>query len=326
MSYILKRFVLYFLAFCVSLILNFLLPRLMPGDPVGTMFARFKGRLSPEAMDALKQSLGFSGDSLLDQFWAYLHSLSQGDLGLSVAYFPTPVTEVIATGLWWTLWLAGLSVLISFIIGTSLGILIAWRRGSWLDQSLPPLFAFLGAFPYFWLAMLLLWVFGFQLDWFPLRHAYGDDLEPSWSWLFISDMFRHAALPALSIILATLGGWMLSMRNTMITVLGEDYISLAQAKGLSSKQVMLRYAARNAILPNLTAFGMAIGFVVSGSLLTEIVFSYPGQGYLLVQAVRAQDYPLMQGLFLTITTSVLCANCLLDLLYVLLDPRTRSSS
>ena len=131
---------------------------------------------------------------------------------------------------------------------------------------------------------------------------------------------------ALSIVLATLGGWMLSMRNTMISVLGEDYITLAQAKGLSSRQVMLRYAARNAILPNLTSFGMAIGFVVSGSLLTEIVFSYPGQGYLLVQAVRAQDYPLMQGLFLTITVSVLGANCLLDLLYVLLDPRTRSSS
>ncbi len=326
MAFVFKRLALYLIALVVSLILNFLLPRMMPGDPVGTMFARFRGRLSPEAMDALQQSLGFTGESLLDQFWSYLSALSSGDLGLSVAHFPTPVTEVISAGLWWTLWLAGISVLISFTLGTALGIFIAWRRGGVLDQTLPPLFALLGAFPYFWLAMLLLWVFGFQLGWFPLRHAYGDDLEPGWTWLFISDMFRHAALPALSIVLATLGGWMLSMRNTMISVLGEDYITLAQAKGLSSRQVMLRYAARNAILPNLTGFGMAIGFVVSGSLLTEIVFSYPGQGYLLVQAVRAQDYPLMQGLFLTITLSVLFANWLLDILYAVLDPRTRRST
>lgn len=326
MRYALKRFTLYLFAFATSLILNFLLPRLMPGDPVGTMFARFRGRLSPEALDALKQSLGFSEVGLFEQFCAYLSALMRGDLGLSVAYFPAPVSEVMMSGLWWTLWLAGLSVIFSFVIGTALGILIAWRRGGILDQTLPPALALLGAFPYFWLAMLLLWVFGFQLAWFPLRHAYGDDLNPEWSWLFISDMFRHAALPALSIIIATLGGWMLSMRNTMISVLGEDYITLAQAEGLPSRKIMLRYAARNAILPNLTSFGMAIGFVVSGSLLTEIVFSYPGQGYLLVQAVRAQDYPLMQGLFLTITASVLGANLLLDLLYVFLDPRTRSAS
>ena len=146
MRYILKRFALYFFAFVISLVLNFLLPRLMPGDPVGTMFARFRGRLSPEAMEALKQSLGFSGESLFDQFWAYLSALAHGDLGLSIAYFPSPVTEVISTGLWWTLWLAGLSVLISFVLGTGLGIYIAWRRGSWLDQTLPPLFAFFRGF------------------------------------------------------------------------------------------------------------------------------------------------------------------------------------
>ena len=326
MIFALKRFLLYLVAFAVSIILNFLLPRLMPGDPVGTMFARFRGRLSPEAMDALKQSLGYTEGSLTEQFSLYITHLFQGDLGLSIAYFPAPVSEVIFGGLWWTLWLAGLSVLLSFSVGTILGIVVAWRRGSTLDQVLPPLFSFLGAFPYFWLAMILLWIFGFTLDWFPLRHAYGDDIEPEWSFLFIGDMFRHATLPALSIVLATLGGWLLSMRNTMVSVLGEEYIKLAHAKGLSSRRIMMNYAARNAILPNLTGFGMAIGFVVSGSLLTEIVFSYPGQGYLLVQAVRSQDYPLMQGLFLTITLSVLLANWLIDLIYLVLDPRIRRSS
>lgn len=325
MRFALKRLGFYLIAAAVSIVLNFLLPRMMPGDPIGTMFARFRGKLSPESLDALKQSLGYTEQGLWPQFCEYLAHLARGDLGLSIAYFPTPVTEVIATGLGWTLWLAGVSVVISFTLGTGLGALLAWRRGGRLDSALPPIFALIGAFPYFWLAMLLLWLFGFTLGWFPLRHAYGDDLSPEWSWLFISDMFRHVALPAASIVLATIGGWMLSMRNTMITVLGEDYITLARAKGLSPRRVMLHYAARNALLPNITSFGMAIGFIFSGSLLTEIVFSYPGQGYLLVQAVRSQDYPLMQGLFLTITIAVLAANWLVDLVYGLLDPRAERS-
>ena len=325
MRYLIKKLGFYSLAGLLSLILNFLLPRMMPGDPIGTMFARFRGKLSPEAMSALQESLGFTQGSLWDQFKLYLSQLIQGDFGLSVSYYPTPVIEVMGTGLGWTLWLAGSAVLISFTLGTLLGVVLAWNQDGVLDGMLPPIFAFLGAFPYFWLAMLLLWFFGFELGWFPLRHAYGDDLEPEWSCLFFSDLVRHVALPALSIVLATLGGWMLSMRNTMIGVLGQDYIHLARAKGLSPRRVMWHYAARNALLPNMTGFGMALGFVVSGSLLTEIVFSYPGQGYLLVQAVRTQDYPLMQGIFLVITFAILLANFLVDFLYVLLDPRTRRS-
>ena len=142
--------------------------------------------------------------------------------------------------------------------------------------------------------MLFLYVFGFQWGWFPVRHAYGEDLQPGFSWVFVYDVIVHATLPAASIVVATLGGWMLAMRNNMIAVLGEDYITMARAKGLSSRRVMLQYAARNAMLPSITGFGMALGFVLGGSLLTEIVFSYPGQGYLLIQAVRNQDYPLMQ--------------------------------
>ena len=323
MRYILTRLGFYALAAWVSLTLNFLLPRLMPGDPAATLFARLQGKLKPEAMDALREAFGFTEGPIIEQYLTYLGHVLRGDLGISVAYFPSPVSSVIATGLLWTLFLAGISVLISFSIGTMLGIYGAWNREGKLDSILPPALSLLGAFPYFWLAMLFLYVLGFSLDWFPVRHAYGDDLEPEFSWLFIKDVFVHAALPAASIVVATLGGWMLSMRNNMISVLGADYVVMARAKGLSSRNVMLKYAARNALLPNITGFGMALGFVLGGSLLTEIVFNYPGQGYLLIEAVRNQDYPLMQGLFLIITMAVLGANLLVDMLYLWHDPRTR---
>jgi peptide/nickel transport system permease protein len=194
-----------------------------------------------------------------------------------------------------------------------------------VDTWLPAALVFLGAFPYFWLAMVALYGLGFTLGWFPLGHAYGDDLTPGLNAAFLVDVARHAVLPIGTIVVATLGGWLLSMRNTMIGVLGSDYVNLARAKGLPPARVALRYAARNALLPSVTGFGMALGFVLGGSLLTEIVFSYPGQGYLLVQAVRNQDYPLMQGIFLVITLAVLGANWLVDVVYLWLDPRTRES-
>jgi len=323
MRYVLGRLGFYVLAGWAALTLNFFLPRLMPGDPATALFARFKGRLSPEAVGALRDAFGLTDAPLWSQYFTYLGHVARGDLGISVAYFPAPVSQVIGGGLAWTIFLAGTAVVLSFAIGTLLGVAAAWWRGGWVDTVLPPLFAFLGAFPYFWLSMVMLYVLGFQLRLFPLGHAYGDDLTPGWNLAFLADVWRHAALPMGSIVLATLGGWMLGMRNAMITVLGSDYVALARAKGLAPSRVVLRYAARNALLPSVTGFGMAIGFVLGGSLLTEIVFSYPGQGYLLVQAVRNQDYPLMQGIFLVITLAVLGANWLVDLVYVSLDPRTR---
>jgi peptide/nickel transport system permease protein len=323
MNYILKRLGFYLLAGWAALTLNFFLPRLMPGDPATALFARFKGRLSPEAVKGLREAFGLTDAPLIQQYFTYLNHVMHGDLGTSVAYFPAPVSTVIGGGLTWTLFLAGTAVILSFAIGTLLGVAAAWWRGGWVDTILPAFFAFIGAFPYFWLAMVMLYVLGFQLRLFPLGHAYGDDLTPGWNLAFLTDVWRHAALPMGSIVIATLGGWMLGMRNTMISILGSDYVALARAKGLKPSRVVLRYAARNALLPSVTGFGMAIGFVLGGSLLTEIVFSYPGQGYLLVQAVRNQDYPLMQGIFLVITLAVLGANWLVDLVYVWLDPRTR---
>ena len=323
MRYLLRRLGFYAIAAWAALTINFFLPRLMPGDPATALFARFKGRLSPEAMAGLREAFGLTDAPLIQQYFTYLGHVLQGDFGTSVTYYPQPVSQVIVTGLLWTLLLAGTAVILSFAIGSILGVVVAWWRGGWADTTLPAAFAFLGAFPYFWLAMVALYVLGFRWGLFPLGHAYSDDLSPGWTWTFIVDVARHAALPIATVVIATLGGWMLGMRNAMISVLGSDYVALAWAKGLPPRRVVRRYAARNALLPNVTAFGMAIGFALSGSLLTEIVFSYPGQGYLLVQAVRNQDYPLMQGIFLVFTLAVLGANFLVDLVYFWLDPRTR---
>ena len=323
--YVVSRLGFYLAAAWVALTVNFFLPHLMPGDPASAMFARLQGKAKPEAIAAMREAFGLTDEPLWVRYGHYLHSLFSLDLGVSASYFPAAVSDVIGDGLLWTVLIAGTAVLISFVIGTLLGILIAWRRDGVLDSTLPPLFAFLGAFPYFWLAMLLLWGLGFGLGWFPLRQAYGSDITPGWSLVFVWDVCAHAALPVASIVLATIGGWMLSMRNTMIGVLGANYIRMATAKGLSERDVVWKYAARNALLPNITGFGMALGFVLGGSLLTEIVFSYPGTGYLLLQAVRNQDYALMQGLFMVITCAVLLANWLVDLVYLVLDPRTRES-
>jgi peptide/nickel transport system permease protein len=323
MRAVLGRLGFYLLAAWAALTLNFFIPRMMPGDPVALMAARLGGQASPETLEALREAFGATDAPLYEQYGAYLSDIARGDLGRSISQYPARVSDVIATGLVWTLGLGGVAVVLSFLIGTTLGALAAWRRSGWLDTLLPPVLALSGAFPYFWLAMLALHIFGFTLGWTPLRHAYCDHLSPGWSLTFIVDVVQHAILPALTIIAATVGGWLLGMRNAMIGVLGTEQMTLARAKGLPRGRMLWAYAARNAILPNLTSFGMALGFVLGGSLLTEIVFSYPGTGYLLIQAVRTQDYPLMQGLFLSITLAVLAANFLVDLLTLALDPRTR---
>jgi peptide/nickel transport system permease protein len=246
-------------------------------------------------------------------------------MGVSISRFPTPVTEVISSQIGWTLLLGGTALVIAAVAGNLLGILAAWRRGGAIDSALPPLLVFIGSFPYFWLAMGALYLFGVVLNWFPIRHAFTDGLEPGFTWEFIGDVGAHLVLPALTIVLVSTGGWMLGMRNTMIATNSEDYITMAEAKGLRPGRIMLRYAARNAMLPSVTSFGMGLGFVVGGALLTEVVFAYPGVGYQLLNAVQGLDYPLMQGLFLTITAAVLLANFLVDILYVRLDPRVRSN-
>ncbi|MEW9872100.1 ABC transporter permease [Arthrobacter sp. S39] len=325
MRFILRRLGFYLIAFWVSITLNFLLPRFMPGDPVSRMFARTQDRMQPEQIEQLRKLLGVDDRPLWEQYIGYLHNMLTGQMGVSISRFPAPVTEVIGSQVGWTLLLGGTALVIAAVVGNLLGILAAWRRGGAVDSALPPLLIFIGSFPYFWLAMGALYLFGVTLGWFPIRHAFSDTITPGFSWEFISDVGMHLVLPALTIVLVSIGGWMLGMRNTMIATNAEDYITMAEAKGLRPGRIMFRYAARNAMLPSVTAFGMSLGFVVGGALLTEVVFAYPGVGYQLLAAVQGLDYPLMQGLFLTITAAVLLANFLVDILYVRLDPRVRSN-
>jgi peptide/nickel transport system permease protein len=323
MRHLLRRIGFYLIALWGSITLNFLIPRLVPGNPAQVLIARLQGRIDPRAERAMEAAFGISHASMWNQYLEYLGNLLHGNLGISVTYFPTPVATVIGQDLPWTLLLVGTAVVISFVVGTLLGIIVAWRRGSRLDALLPPVFTFLSAIPYFWLALIMLYVLGFVLNWFPLTGGYDMSITPGWSPDFLLSAIQHAFLPALTIVISSIAGWMLGMRNAMMTTLSEDYVLMAQAKGLSERRVMLTYAARNAILPNITGFALSLGFVVGGALLTEIVFSYPGIGFALLQAVQNSDYALLQGIFLIIAVAVLGANFLADLIYVVLDPRVR---
>jgi peptide/nickel transport system permease protein len=324
MRHLLRRVVFYLVALWVSVTLNFLIPRLSPGNPAQTLMARLRGRISPQSLHALEIAFGINHDPLWSQYFQYLNNLLHGNLGISITYFPTPVLSVIAQDIPWTLVLVGTSLVISFVVGTLLGVIIAWRRGSLMDAVLPPFFTFLSAIPYFWLALIFLYILGYLLNWFPINGGYDTDTTiPGWNPDFIFSAIQHAILPAITIVIGSIAGWMLGMRNAMITTLSEDYVLMAEAKGLSERRIMMIYAARNAILPNITGFALSLGFVVSGALLTEIVFSYPGIGYTLLQAVDNIDYALLQGIFLIIAIAVLVANFLADLLYVVLDPRVR---
>ncbi len=323
MRYLLRRIGFYLVALWAALSLNFLIPRLMPGDPVLLLIGRLQGQVDPRAIQALRLQFGLNNSSLWSQYLQYFGDLARGDLGVSITYFPTPVSEVIGLGLRWTLVLVGASAILSFFIGTLLGTIAAWRRGSWFDTTLSPLLTFFSAIPYFWFALIVLYVLGFVLKWFPLTGAYSLETTPGLNAPFLLSAFYHAILPAATIVVSSMAGWMLGMRNAMLTTLAEDYVLMAQAKGLSERRVMLTYAARNAILPNITGFALSLGFVIGGALLTEVVFSYPGLGYILLQAVQSDDFPLMQGIFLLIATAVLCANFLADVCYTILDPRVR---
>ena len=319
-----RRFVFYLIAGFFAITINFLIPRLMPGDPVQLLFAQSQGRLDPRSFAAIKEQLGFVDGPLIDQYLLYLRSIVTLDFGPSIMGFPIPVSRVIASSLRWTLILAGTSSVLSFLIGTLLGVMASWRRGGRIDTILLPISSGIGAFPYFWIALLAVYVLGFQLDVFPSSHAYDTALSPNWqSPEFLQSVTYHLMLPLSTVVITSLGGWILGMRNNMIGVLSQDYIVMAEAKGLADRRVMLTYAARNAILPSLTAFGMSFVFVINGLLLTEIVFSYPGMGYTLLRAVNNRDYPVMQGIFLMLTTVMLLANFIVDMSYVLLDPRAR---
>ncbi len=322
MSFIVRRLGFYAVAVWVAVTVNFAIPRVMPGNAVDSLVTRFP-TLDASSLRALEAEFGtHAHGSLLSQYFAYLGNLLHGNLGLSVSLYPSKVTTVLGQTLPWTLILVGTATLISFALGTLLGVLAAWRRGGWLDRTLPA-FTFLQATPYFFLALIVIQLFALQWRLFPFGQGYDLGLSPGFNWTFISSAISHSVLPALTIVLTSMAGWMLQMRNMMLTTIAEDYVLVGQAKGLSAQRVMFTYAARNAILPNIAGFALSLGFVVAGALVMEIVFSYPGVGLTLYNAVTSNDYPLLQGIFLVIALAVLVACLLADVVYVLADPRAR---
>ncbi len=323
MPFILRRLAFYVVAAWVALTVNFFIPRAMPGNAVQEIMSKFPN-LQPSAYRALQAMLGVGHPgSLWHQYLAYLGDVAHFNFGTDVAEYPAQVSTLLGETIPWTLTLVGTATVIAFFIGTALGILAGWRHGGWLDRVLPGLM-FLQAIPYFFLALILLTLLAVTVHVFPLGQGYAGGLIPGWHWAFAGSAVYHSVLPAFTIVLTSVAGWMLQMRNVMITTIGEDYVLAAQAKGLPNRRVIFSYAARNALLPQMQGFGLALGFVVSGAIIMEIVFSYPGIGLLLLNAVTSNDFPLMQAIFLVITFAVLLANLIIDLVIVAFDPRVRA--
>jgi peptide/nickel transport system permease protein len=326
MRHVIRRIGIYVLAIWAALTINFFLPRLAPGNPAEIVYQRLSqhGAVNPAALKALELEFGVNTtDPLWVQYISYLNNLLHGNLGISTNYFPNTVTQIIGQDIKWTLVLLTVSVVLSFTLGTFIGIVVAWRRGTALDTVLSSVMTFFYSILYPWLALMAVYFLGYTLGWFPFSDGYDVTLTPGWNLDFLLSAAYHAILPALTLIISTVAGWMLTMRNSMITTLSEDYVLMARAKGLRSRRVMFAYAARNAILPSVTGFAIALGAVVGGALLVEIVFSYPGIGYALFQAIQSQDYSLADGILLLIIVATVLMNLVVDVLYTALDPRVR---
>jgi peptide/nickel transport system permease protein len=316
---------MYVLTVWLGSTLIFAIPRLVPGDPVSAMVSRMSqaaGRVenSAEIINAWRARFGLDAPVPI-QYLRFLRNSVTFDLGYSLGQFPATVGDMVAQALPWTIGLLALATLFSFVLGNLIGALMAWAPTPiWLRRLLPLSLTFTSS-PYFMLAILLIYVFGFGLRLLPFSGGYGRDLTLGWNGPFILSVAQHAVLPALSIVIASMGYWALGMRGMMITNAGEDYIILGRAKGLSPARLFLRYAVRNAVLPQVTALALTLGSIVGGAVLVEYLFAYPGMGYLLYQGIVTNDYALIQGIVFILILTTATAVLIIDLLYPLIDPR-----
>jgi peptide/nickel transport system permease protein len=323
MRYVTRRLGLFVITLWAALTVNFAIPRVMPGNEAQAVLATFRG-VNPSALHALEIEFGVNvHQNLVVTYFQYLGNSFTGQFGLTAQRVPV-MTEIISK-LPWTLGLVGVTTVLAFTIGTLVGVLSAWFRGSRLDGVLPPIMFIAASVPVFFVALLLILIFAVTLNWFPLGGNVSLGATASLSFGYIGDVIQHAILPAVSLVIVTAGLWIFSMRNNMITTLAEDYVKMARAKGLPTWRIMFDYSARNAILPNLTGFAMQLGLVLGGAILVEYTFSYPGLGYLFYTSTTDHDLPLMQGLFLFYTLAVLICVLLADLATAVLDPRTRDA-
>jgi peptide/nickel transport system permease protein len=328
MRWFARRLGFYVFATWVALTINFLLPRLMPGDPVSGLLAHLTPAqisANPGIVHEFETLLGGTHHSIWHDYVTYLGRIAHFDFGVSTSNYPAKVSEVVGRTLPYSIFLVGVAFLLAFALGTAIGMVAAWRRGRSVDNVLVPTLMALSALPAFFTALLGLYFLGLRLHWFPIQHAYDSGLTPGFNWSFLSSAFRHAQLPILVVVAAYAGGWMLNMRTVMINTIGEDYVLMAQAKGLRDRRVMTHYAARNAILPPLNGFAPLFASAIGGLVFVEYVFSYPGAGLTLQQAVLGNDYPLAQAILVVLSICVILANLLMDVLNLILDPRLRTS-
>ena len=327
MRYLLRRVGFFLLTLWAALTLNFFLPHFMPGSPINTLRAQTKGRVSDAQLELILTSYGYKPhQNIFDQYFGYLGNMVTGNWGVSLggSSLGEPVSKMIGEALPWTLGLVGIATVLAFLLGSLIGTVAAWRRGGIVDSLLPSVFVVTSALPYFVVGLFLILFFTIDHTWLPSSGNYDNSIVVGFSPGFVGSVLQHAILPAATLLITSIGGWVLTMRNNMITTLAEDYIRMGRAKGLSDRKVMVNYAARNAFLPNLSGFAMSIGFVLTGAILMEYIFNYPGLGYELYNSVKSLDYPVMQTLFMLFTVAVLGALLICDLLTVWLDPRTRA--
>jgi peptide/nickel transport system permease protein len=328
MRFFARRLAFYVFAVWVALTLNFLLPRLMPGDPIGGVLQH----LSPSQIQSnqgifqtYQALLGGGKGSIWHDYGVYLHRISHLDFGVSTSNYPNHVSEVIGRVLPYSIFLVGVAFILAFVLGTGIGMVAAWRRGGGFDTVVVPTFMALSAFPAFFTGLIGVYFLGLKLHWFPIQHAYDSGLVPGFNWTFLTSALRHSELPILVIVAAFTGGWVLNMRAVMINTIGEDYVAMAHAKGLRDRRVMTRYAGRNAILPPLNGFAALFASAVGGLVFVEFIFSYPGAGFTLQNAVLGNDYPLAQALLVLLSVCVILSSLFMDVLNLVLDPRLRTS-
>jgi peptide/nickel transport system permease protein len=327
LKYVAGRFVIFITTIFISITIVFIVPRLVPGDPLYAVLSKLAemggSRGSPELVEAYRKLFGLD-QPVLTQYLCYLRELIRGNLGYSIANFPVTVVELLMRSLPWTIGLLSVATVISWVIGTFIGALSGWRgKESKISRVLVPLALGLYTIPYYILAIILVFLFAYMWRIFPISGGYTPGFPVKFSLLFVLDVIKHSVLPALSIILISLGWWFLSMRSMIVLLQGEDYILLAQAKGLSGRRIFWRYAFRNALLPQVSGLAISLAHIVGGAIILEKIFAYPGVGWLLYTSITELDFPTIQGGVLVIIIAVAAANFILDLIYPLIDPRIK---
>jgi peptide/nickel transport system permease protein len=324
-SYFLKKIGWFIVTIIAAFILNFTLPRLMPGDPVAGIVSRMaQGMSNATGVQAVYEQYTklFGTDKpILEQFFIYVQNVFHGDFGYSISQYPRTVADVIGSSIWWTVALQFPAIIVGWILGNTLGALAAYLKGNF-DRFLLPISIFLSNIPAFGMAVILLVFFAVNAGWFPTSGGYGHDMIPNSSWEFLWSVFVHYQLPFWSIVLITIGGQAIGMRSMAIYELNADYVKYARFLGIKDSKI-IRYVFRNAMLPQITGLALSIGTMVGGALVAEIIFSYPGLGSTVLTAVLGGDYPLISATTLIITIMVLVAFFILEILYGLIDPRIK---